>query len=289
MNQFLPSRFVENVERLALGIEPMDAVRARPLTYQLQVEHEASLLLGLQRPPIERHTSNRYALRYQPGVKTPIELRFFDTANRIYKPERDRRRIVPRRLRIPILTLADVETDELNEAQAANQTVIDFKRRIRRPVFFPGAAYDFSATTTGLRGRVTRGGKPMRWARVVAVLDGTTVVVGRAHGDDRGEFLLLINSAVTTGGATPKPLRIRVTVAGPATAPTPTDPDQPKRDPLWDLPLEIMAAPGANDPVATGEQDPNQPPGQEYTATVTRVIEFTVGKCLSGLEDFEIT
>jgi hypothetical protein len=62
MNQFLPSRFVENVERLALGIEPMDAVRARPLSYQLQVEYEAALS-GLPRPPIERHTSNRYALR----------------------------------------------------------------------------------------------------------------------------------------------------------------------------------------------------------------------------------
>jgi hypothetical protein len=92
MNQFLPSRFVENVQRLALGIEPMDAVRARPLSCQLQVEYEAALS-GLPRPPIERHTSNRYALRYQAGVKTPIELRFFDTANRIYKPERDRRRV----------------------------------------------------------------------------------------------------------------------------------------------------------------------------------------------------
>jgi hypothetical protein len=50
-----------------------------------------------------------------------------------------------------------------------------------------------------------------------------------------------------------------------------------------------MAAPGVNDPVATGEQDPDQPPGQEYTATFTRIVEFTVGKCLSGLEDFEIT
>jgi hypothetical protein len=288
MNQFLPSRYVETIERLALGIEPMDALHARPLSYELQVEHEASLA-GLRRPPVERHTSNRYALRYQPGVTTPLDLRFFDLSERVYSPEHDRRRIVPRRLRIPILSLADVETQELTEAQAANKNAKDFKRRVRRPVFFPGAAYDFTATATGLRGRVIRDGQPMRWARVVATLASTSVVVGRAHGDDRGEFLLLINSAVTTGGATPKPLRIDVSVVGPATAPAPPVPDTEKLDPLWDLPLEILAAPGINDAVATGEQLPDQPPAQNYTATITRTVEFTLGKCLSGLEDFVIT
>ena len=143
MNQFLPSRYVETIERLALGIEPLDALHGRPLSYQLQVEHEATLA-GLRRPPVERHISNRYALRYQPGVTTPLDLRFFDSSERVYSPERDRRRIVPRRLRIPILSLADVETLEANDAQAANRNAKDFKRRIRRPVFFPGAAYDFS-------------------------------------------------------------------------------------------------------------------------------------------------
>jgi len=289
MNQFLPSRFEERVERLALGIEPMDAISARPLTYQLQIQHDASLL-GLPRPPIERHTSNRYALRYQPGLMTTFDLRFFDQPDRFYKPEHDRRRIVPRRLRVPILSLTDVETQEQAEADAANTNVKDFRRRIRRPTFFPGAAYDFNGTTS-LRGRVTRGGggNPMRWARVVATLEGTSVIVGRAHGDDRGEFLLLINAAVTTGSATPKPLNIDVTVLGPAAAPTPSSPDLPKLDPLWDLPLEILAAPGVDDPVATGVQPPDQPPAQNYTATVTRTVEFTLGKCLSGIEDFVIT
>lgn len=288
MNQFLPSRFVEIVGRLALGIEPMDAISARPLSYELQIQHDASLL-GLPRPPVERHTSNRYAVRYQPGVTNTFDLRFFDQSNRVYKPEHDRRRIVPRRLRVPILSLADVETQEQSEADAANTKVKDFRRRIRRPTFFPGAAYSFNATTTGLRGRVIRGGQPMRWARVVAVLEGTSLVVGRAHGDDRGEFLLLINAAVTTGSITPKPLNIAVTVLGPAAAPTPGSPDLPKLDPLWDLPLEILAAPGVDDPVATGVQPPDQPPAQNYTATVTRTVEFTLGKCLSGIEDFVIT
>jgi hypothetical protein len=283
MNQFLPSRYVEIVERLALGIEPMDAQSNRPLTYPLQVVHDVSVL-GLPRPPVERHTSNRYALRYQPGVNTPIDLRFFDLEGGAYQPQYDRRRVVPRRLSIPIMTLSAVETAEQNEADLAHKNVKDFKRRIRRPAFFPGAAYDFTATSTGLRGRVTRAGKPMRWARVTATLAGGSVVVGRAHGDDRGEFLLLINSKVTTGSATPKPLNIDVSVFAPLTAPVPSTPTEPDTDPLWDLPLEPLAAPGAVDPVGAGEQNP-----ANYTKVTTRTITFTVGTCLFGEPDFVIT
>ena len=289
MNEFLPSRYVELVQRLALGIEPMDAIHARQLTYALRVEHDGAHL-GLRRPPIEHHTSNRYALRYQPNLPTSVDLRFFDLSDRFYTPQNDRRRIVPRRLRIPILSLTDVETAEETEAQAANTNAKDFKRRIRRPLFFPGAAYPFNTTATGLRGRVMRGGEPMRWARVEARLNGTSLIVGRAHGDDRGEFLLLISSKVTTGSTLPKPLNIDVKVMGPATAPAPSSPDLPSLDPLWDLPLEFLAASGTvNDPVAVGEQPPDQPPAQNYTASITRTVEFTLGKCLSGTEDFVIT
>ncbi|HJQ69637.1 MAG TPA: hypothetical protein VKA70_11730 [Blastocatellia bacterium] len=275
MNQFLPSRYSETVHRLALGIEPLDAQQGRRLNYQIQAAADAAQL-GLPRPPIERHNSNLFVLRYQRGVTTPIDLRFFDSATPPYKAERDRRRIVPRRLSIPLLTLADVENEEKIDKKA-------YSRRIRRPAFFPGAAYDFSAMTTGLRGKVVRNGKPMRWARVVARLDGTSVVVGNAHGDDRGEFLLLINAQVTTGGALPKPLMIEVSVLGPAVVPTPNPVDLPALDPLWDLPLEVLSNPGDADPVAGGAVPP---PG--YTASVTRVIEFTLGRCLGEEPEFQI-
>ncbi|HKP86436.1 MAG TPA: hypothetical protein VJZ26_10080 [Blastocatellia bacterium] len=276
MNQFLPSRYVEIVHRLALGIEPVDALQDRRLSHQLQVAYDAAQL-GLPRPPIERHDSNLFALRYQPGVETQLNLRFFDSAERLYKPERDRRRIVPRRLRVPVLTLADVEFQEKTDRKA-------FRRRIRRPAFFPGAAYDFSRTTTGLRCRVMRNGKPMRWARVAATLEGGPIVVGHAHGDDRGEFVLLITPPAATAGALPKPLRINVKVSGPAAAPTPNPPDLPALDPLWDLPIEILANPGDDDPVATGRVLPTN-----YTASVERLIEFPLGECLSDEPDFEIT
>jgi hypothetical protein len=41
MNQFLPSRYVEIIHRLALGIEPLDAFRGGRLGYQLQAVYEA--------------------------------------------------------------------------------------------------------------------------------------------------------------------------------------------------------------------------------------------------------
>ena len=276
MNQFLPSRFVEVIHRLALGIEPIDAQRSRRLSYALRVEYDAAQF-GLARPPIERHSSNLYALRYQPGVTTQLDLRFLDLSQRFYQPQYDRRRIVPRRLRIPILTLADVEAQEQIDKK-------DFQRRIRHPVFFPGAAYDCNVTATGLRGRVVRNGQPMRWARVVARLAGETVIVGQAHGDDRGEFLLLLNANVTTGSAWPNPLDIEVSVFGPAATPIPSPVNLPELDPLWDLPLETLANPGEADPVAAGDQLP-----ANYTANVKRFVQFTLGKCLSGKPDFVIT
>jgi hypothetical protein len=278
MNQFLPDRFDEVIHRLALGIEPIDAQSGRRLSYELQVVNDLALA-GLTRPPIERHNSNLFALRYQPGVPDStgrVDLRFFDQREAKYKAENDFRRIVPRRLRIPILTEPDVEAQEA-------VTRLQFRRRIRRPVFFPGAAYDFTATSTCLRGRVVRAGNPMRWARVVATLTGSPVVVGRAHGDDRGEFLLLVNAAVTSGSAWPDPLEITVQVVGPDPFPPVVAPAVKERDPLWDLPLETLVAPDqAVDNVATGVRLP-----VDYTKSVTDTFTFKLGKCL--YHEFEIT
>lgn len=267
MNDFLPSRYVEIIHRLALGIEPIDAQRGRRVSYPLQMGHDATTL-RLPRPPIERHGSNLFSLRYQPGVTSPLDLRIFDLEAPRYDPRNDRRRIVPRRLRIPILTRTAVET-----AEALNS--LEFRRRIRRPVLFPGAAYDFSITATALRGRVLRNGRPMRWARVVARLAGQILVVGRAHGDDRGEFFLIVNANAVTGSSLPNPLNIDVSVSGPAVVPVPDPANQEEIDPLWDLPLETLAAPGSNDPVAAGETLPGG-----YGTTVTQPVTFTLGRCI---------
>lgn len=268
MNEFLPSRYVEIIHRLALGIEPIDAHYRRRLSYPIQLRYDAEQL-DLPRPPIDRHLSNLFSLRYQPGVTTPIDVRAFDLADPHYDPKYDRRRIVPRRLRIPILSRSDVEAQEQIDR-------LQFRRRIRRPLFFPGAAYEASLTATALRGRVLRNNRPMRWARVVARLAGQPLVVGRAHGDDRGEFFLLINANAVTGSTLPDPLNIDVSVNGPTVVPAPNPPNQPEFDPLWDLPLETLAAPGAAaDPVATGENLP-----LNYGATTAQTITFTLGRSL---------
>jgi hypothetical protein len=274
MNDFLPSRYVEIVHRLALGIEPIDSHYRRRLSYPIQLRHDAENL-DLPRPPIDRHltdhrVSNLFSVRYQPGITSPIDLRAFDlpVEKPKYDPKYDRRRIVPRRLRIPVLSVTDVENQERIDRQ-------EFRRRIRRPVFFPGAAYDASVTATALRGRVVRNNKPMRWARVVARLGGPGLIIGRAHGDDRGEFLLLINSNAVTGSSLPNPLNINVSVSGPTAVPIPNPPNQEELDPLWDLPVEQLAAPGVVDPVAAGDQLP-----VDYGATTTQPITFTLGRSI---------
>ncbi|MGB7922043.1 MAG: hypothetical protein WCF57_02235, partial [Pyrinomonadaceae bacterium] len=155
--------------------------------------------------------------------------------------------------------------------------------RLRRPALFPGAAYDISETATGLRGRVMRDGKPMRWARVEARLPGSKVLVGRAHGDDRGEFLLLLGTNASPLSDLENPLTIRVTVFGPTVAPVPATPDLPGLDPLWDLPLEIAAAPGAPDPVSAGETMPANYEPKPLNGTD---VDFILGKLRSGIADF---
>lgn len=252
MNEFLDNRFAENVQRLALGLEPVDSERRTRIAHPIEITLDGVPPPPL-RPVIERHRSCLHALRFQPGVKTSVNLRLFDSA----------RRFVPRRLSVPLLTQALAETRPDTQ-------------RVRRPVLFPGAAYDVSDTATGLRGRVLRGGRPMRWARIEATLPGSGVMVGRAHGDDRGEFLLLISSRAGPVGDLVNPFPIVVSVFGPAVAPVPASPDLPALDPLWDLPLETPPAPGAADPVSSGEQLPIN-----YTASVTRTVNFVLGRLRS--------
>ena len=253
MNEFLPSRFSENIRRLALGLEPIDAQLRLRLAHPTEITFDAAPL-HLPRPPIDRHRTGLHVLLYTPKLKSPVDLRLID----------DARHFVPRRLRIPIMTVpvADASPPE---------------RRVRRPVLFPGAAYDVTGAT-GIRGRVVRGGKPLRWARVEARLPITGRLVGRAHGDDRGEFLLLIGSEASPIGDLEPPLRLDVTALGPAVPPIPPTPDHPKIDPLWDLPLEQAAPPGDPDPVCAGETLP-----PNYTATVTRTVDLAFGRLLAGL------
>jgi hypothetical protein len=269
MNQFLPSRYDENIQRLALGLEPIDAMRLRRVAQPLRVEVESPPRASAK-PPVQRHPSCLHALLYYPALVDSVDIRIFEhfdpqeTEWQYHLP----RQFVPRRFRIPLHSEATVDT-------------FPYTHRVRRPYMFPGAAYDLDSCATGIRGLVLRGGAPMRWARVTAVLGDQ--FVGRAHGDDRGEFLLLIDSNAVPGGDLVSPVNLQVNVFGPAVIPVPVTPDLPSRDPFWDLPQEMPPAPGLADLVSTG-----QTPPAGYTATTGSNIDFFVGELRSAPAPFTI-
>jgi hypothetical protein len=201
---------------------------------------------------IPRHMSCLHALLDRPGLKDPLDVRLQDAS----------RHFVPRRLSIPLATRP--------------VTVA--------PWLYPGAAYDISESVTGCRARLLRGasGPVVRWPRVEARLPsaapGGGLVVGRAHGDDRGEFLLIIDPGAATTGDIVDPLPLEITAFGPGVAPAASSPELPQLDPLWDLPLEPVT--GAS--VLRGEA---MPAGYGFSATSRRTVLLNLGR-LTGLPDF---
>jgi hypothetical protein len=254
-NVFVPAPYVERVIRLALGFEPLDAVLGGRLTHPVRMEAEGN-------PPrarIDRHVSCLHVLLYQPSLAEEVVVRIVPSGHRY----------APRRLRIPLLTAEELEDQSR-----------PYTDRVRRPALFPGAAYDANGKSTGLRGRVIRDGGPMRWARIEARVNGT--LIGRAHGDSRGEFFLLLASPPAPAPDLDDPFPVQVSVFGPADFPVPAPPGLPSGDELWYLPVEELAAPGDPDPTAAGETLPDG-----YEEGPSRVVPFRLGRVLSGVDDFE--
>ncbi|HYH46228.1 MAG TPA: hypothetical protein VEG34_11135, partial [Thermoanaerobaculia bacterium] len=263
--------YSERIHRLAVGFVPLDAVGggrvAQPLRFEVEgppprppaaprAPYRKTAVRQVP-PVVDRHDSCLHALLYQPGlVPGTVDLRIYDHS----------RRFVPRRFRVPVLSVAEAEARPGED-------------RVRRPALFPGAACDLSERSTGLRARVVRGGQPLRWARVEARLDGSGALVGRAQGDDRGEFVLVLAAAAAPLVELANPLNVRVTVSGPAVEPVPATPSEPDQDPLWDLPVEVLPAPGAADPVSSGEAFPS---GYVSTLTSTRLVPFELGRLISA-------
>jgi hypothetical protein len=285
VNEFAPDVYTELVHRLAVGFEPVDPLPGSRLLHAVRVEPEGLLpwhpldpeecrRAGSPRriwrrapaghdlrcspdpvPRVDRHGSGLHALLVQPGLAESLDLRLYDT-NRSY---------VPRRFRLDL----------------------DVLPQVRRPALFPGSAYDLSPRKTGLRGRVTSDGEPLRWVRVEARLPGPDVLVGRAHGDDRGEFLLLLAPEAAPFADLADPLEIRVSVFGSVPPPVPDSPTLPDQDAYRDLPLETLAPPAENDPVAAGEVLPT---GYASTPSSVLTVPFRLGRIISridGLLDFE--
>jgi hypothetical protein len=283
VNRFLPDPYVEVVQRLALGLEPVDVAAGGAVRRPLQVAVEgvpqpvvtwANLPTGVDAsgalPRLRRNGAWRYVLRHGPKVRIPVDVRLTD-------PDRS---LVPRRLRITIPTLDEVLAPEVDPAAPP----VPLASRVLRPALFPGAAYDLSASATGLRGRVLRGGMPLRWARVEARLHSGQQLLGTAHGDDRGEFLLLVRLPADHVGDPADPLEVDVTVAGPQQPPVPHDPATALADQLWDLPAEAVVLPRpADDPVVAGTR---LPPG--YVPAADRpTIPLPLARLTSDVPAFQ--
>lgn len=253
--------------RLALGIVPRDALttlRAGPVEVAVDRLIDPSYRPTSWPPASGRTTpdgftrlsaqpSGVHALLRQTRFTNPVTLRVFD----------HHRRVVPRKLRIDVPVNAP--------------TVVE-------PSFFPGAAYPIHKRATGIRGRVVAADKtPLRWARIearrVVGAPRSGLRIGYAHGDDRGEFLLLVEPDLVTIGALPASADVELTVFV-APVPIPPSPDVRARDPYWDVPVEIIA-PGATatNPVVAGVQPP---PG--FVAMAPVIVNLELGFLRSRVE-----
>jgi hypothetical protein len=209
--------------RLALGLEPRDALTGARIVRPLDAELE-----GAAGARVGRHDSGRFAIAYARGIPKPPKPPAKPRLDVRLLP-RDRR-YVPRRLRFEIASLKDV-TDEEKKG-----TDIPTAQRAWRPLLYPGAAADVGPAATGLRGFVTTGTpkRAVRWTRVQALVGSAPV--GYAHGDDRGEFLLVVGPAAATVADLKANLEVTIVVYA-------AQPEVPrvKGDELGDLPLETDA------------------------------------------------
>jgi len=100
-------------------------------------------------------------------------------------------------------------------------------------------------------------------------------VIGRAHGDDRGEFLLILG-AVPGSMLASLTINLEVAVFGRAGEPEATDIAR-KHDPLWDLPMEAAILPPPADDVSLGLKIPDG-----YAQVAMQVVTFKLGNILSS-------
>jgi hypothetical protein len=285
-NQYLPSSYIENLWRLAAGIVPVSALGGAPPLPCVRLALErvpkphpvpagagaiGDYDVGIGLPAVARGDAGRFAITYAlPGLSSPVAVRLYDIA----------RRYVPRRLRLPVPAQATVVTQE----QAAEQPPWPpIPSRVFRPVLYPGANWGTQAGATAVRGRVLRAdGSIARWARVSAVDADHGYPVGWAHGDDRGEFLLVLTSSDAGLFAPGSALaHVELTISARPVPATIDSPAQSRADPLWDLEVEALPPPGSADTVSDGRTPP-----ADYSQSVTRTLNFVKGAVSSPRQPF---
>jgi hypothetical protein len=266
MNLFAPPEYEERIVRLALGVEPRDAllgsrasgvrvtVDQHPKPLHIWRSWPGGVRLDDVLPVMDRHASGRYLLLLSESTPATIRLRLTDRS----------RRYVPRRFEIK---LPDAST-------------VTAETRIFRPVLHPGAGNELSGTI--VRGLVRDAGKLVRWTRVEATHHETGASLGWAHGDDRGEFVLAIVNAVPQVGFAADPLLVDIKVgfADPTPKPPKDDPLTTVVDRIWDLSEEKLPS-LPNDAIAGGRQFLGAPthnthtfPTEQLTTGRTRFLKL---------------
>lgn len=267
------------LHRLALAVECVDGFTGQLARDPVRVGREVpARLLSARHDPswpaldLEGAGSARLFVRHRRDLPNSVTLRLADGA----------RRVVPRRLVIPLWTLAEVAAVDLDPDAVA----VPVRSRLVRCWLLPGSGYALAHGTTAIRGRVVRATKPVRWPRVTAFQAGHPV--GWAHGDERGEFLLPVVDGVLTADDKTLDLRLAVTAPDPA-HPRPVDPDDPYADLVAEdvtrsatppLPVDLdndllrgRTTPAGHVPSAAPHTPVTVPPGQLLIAPD---IDFTV-------------
>ena len=275
------------LHRLALGVEFLDAVTGRRVRTDVSVGRElpARLLPRLHAPDwpcitLESKGIGRAQLRYWTTTPkaTPIRLRLLDPG----------RRFVPRRFDLALWRLDEILTAD------ATPTPVPAASRVLRPWLWPGSGTILPGGVTAIRGTVLAqgSGEPVRWARLTAVRPasggGPGDVVGRGHGDERGEFLVVIADTGVLPPPAPSALPIDLQVIarppGSPPDPNPQDPQALGPDPgdrFGDLVVEDLTHP--SNPPLPAELDnavlrgTATPPGYRPNTAVVPTLTVPVG------------
>jgi hypothetical protein len=253
------------LHRLALAVEVLDAVNRRA-AFGVRVGREAPRTAAL---PPRGDGSGRLVLRHDARLPDVVRVRIDDPT----------RRWVPRRLDVPLWTLEEVRAAD----QEPPGAFVPAGYRLVRPWLKPGAGYPCPHGTTGVRFGVRRGRDRVAWPRI-EVFDSGALPAGWAHGDERGEVLLLIAPPPAPPPTFPVVVRVHEPDRAwrdprPAAEPSPLDPLRDLHpEPLARAPVP-PAPPDLDGPAARGDAPP---PG--YLRRTDHLLTCTVGRIVAAAD-----
>ena len=277
------------LHRLVLGVRPIDRASGRPLARPVHVDEELPFADTSRRRssteplntlrPLESSGTARFKLRLGPRVRRSFTVRIYDHD----------RHIVPRRFEVEVwgVPVPGQPLPQAEDLAAADNeppgVFIPVESRVLQAWLFPGSAHPLSGAT-GMRGRVTHSSRPLRWVRIEAVRPGTNQVIGLAHGDERGEFVLTVRNPTVVWPSARTDFDVELifyTAPSALTAPTADEIAARQRDQLVDLPIEVVPRTSLNH--APAELDNGLVRGEDLPATYTQstrsaVVHLTAGR-----------